>query len=221
MFSLQNILLIIILLFLFNYIQVNENFIGINYNKNDNFKSTERIPIYGNIQYEATDKDDDNVYRYQDFEIIKKNQILELSNDKNQLNKYNTLTELNDILPSYNKDSIYSKSYDNTFKKTNLPSEQDYIYDNAKKFNQPSDADIYNPLVPSQIEYTDRKIQEVYEEIVNNVKKNNPDKKIKQTTSDVISGGFNESILKNIMVEYEDDEDGLSYDPYQSNLLAI
>jgi hypothetical protein len=218
MLNLKNIILIIIILFLFNEIKINkkdDNFVGINTNKGNTYIMSKRIPKYGDIQYEGYDNDnDDMVFKYQDFEPIKNDAKLELSESINNINTYNKLTKLNSDIPKLN--SISQKT--NKFIKTNLPSEQDIIYDT--KFFQPSDADIFNPFDPTKINYSERKIQEVYEEIVNDVKRNNPNKK-KTKKNKKKDGGFGESTYKNIDWEYENEDDGMSYDPKLSNLLAL
>jgi len=225
MFNLQNILLIIIILILLNNIKVEfkdtDNFTSINLNEENNFSNKLRIPKYGNIQYETHNNDNtDKMYKYQNFDIIDYEKKLELSENVDTLNKYNDLTKYNAIIPKVNKDIIYTPSYKNTFKKTNLPSEQDIIYD--IKFNQPSDADIYNPVNYNNISYADRTIQSVYEDIVNDVKKNSPSKKLKQQSDYKIkAGAFGENTLTNLDWEYEDDVEDMSYDPKLSNLLAL
>jgi len=225
MFNLQNILLIIIILILLNNIKVEfkdtDNFTSINLNEENNFSNKLRIPKYGNIQYETHNNDNtDKMYKYQNFDIIDYEKKLELSENVDTLNKYNDLTKYNAIIPKVNKDIIYTPSHKNTFKKTNLPSEQDIIYD--IKFNQPSDADIYNPVNYNNISYADRTIQSVYEDIVNDVKKNSPSKKLKQQSDYKIkAGAFGENTLTNLDWEYEDDVEDMSYDPKLSNLLAL
>lgn len=218
MLNIKNIILILVILFLFNQIKLNkkdDTFVGINMNKNANYKMSKRIPKYGDIQYNAYDNDnDDMVFKYQNFDPIKNDSNLELSDGVNNINKYNQLTKLNSDMPKINNTTIVN----NKFIKTDLPSQQDIIYDT--KFFQPSDADIFNPFDPSKINYSERKIQEVYEEIVNDVKRNTPNKKITKKNK-IKAGGFGESTYNTVDWEYENDDDGMSYDPKLSNLLAL
>lgn len=237
--NLTNILLIIAVIIILNNIKfdsfkIPETFETINLNEQSDFKIPKRIPIYGDNQYLIYDYDNFKPeYKYQNFDILK-----EEKSNINLLNKYNDLTKINADMtknsqvnisshrdanlfsgPIVNKNSdIYGPEYQGIFKKTNLPSQQDILYDT--KFFQPSDADIYNPIDYNNVNYTDRKIQEVYEDLVNNVKKNAPKKKIKQNTNKK-TGGFGENTLSNLDWEYEGEDDGMSYDPTSLNLMAL
>lgn len=221
MFTLRNIFIFLIILLVLNNIRFNkiDKFNGVKQDKEKTVYIKKKIPIYGDIQYDTiNDNNNDKIYKYQDLDIIKYQKNLEYTDTKNPINKYNDLTKLNNKLPKpTNKDIIYTDQYQGRFIKTNLPSEQDIIYDT--KFFQPSDADTYNPFDPTKIVYNDRKIQDVYDDIVNNVNKN--DKKIKNNVGTKTDGGFGEKTLKNVMWEYEDENEGMSYDPSSSNLLAI
>jgi hypothetical protein len=234
MISIQNIFIFIIILFLLNNIPFNNNNNNSNNNNNNivepltniimgkdkNIYKT-KIPIYGNSQYETTNDNvnNDKVYKFQNFDIIDYEKKLELTDDVNVLNKYNDLTKFNAKIPEINKDIIFTSKYNNTFKKTNLPCEQNIIYDT--KFFQPSDADIYNPDDLTKIKYSERKIEEVYNDIINH--KISKNKKLKNIDNYRIKtdGGFGENTLNNLDWEYEDDNDGLSYDPRMSNLMAL
>jgi len=218
--NITNILLIILIIFILNNIKfdsfiIPETFQTINLNEENEFKIPKRTPLYGDIQYELHDYDNYKPdYKYQNFDIIK-----EKKSNVNLLNKYNDLTKMNTDIPKKSYDIIYEPEYNNVFKKTDLPCQQDIIYDT--KFFQPSDADIYNPINYNNINYTERKIQDVYDDLVNNVQKNNPPKKLKEKKNNLKTGGFSENVLTNLEWEYEDEEDGMNYDPNLSNLLAL
>lgn len=221
MFTLRNLFICLIILIVLNNIQFNkvDKFTGIRTNKEDNIMIKNKIPTFGDIQYDTINDDNTNKsYKYQNFDIIKYQKNLEYSDNKNPLNKYNDLTILNNQIPKTNKDIIYTPQYQGKYIKTNLPSEQDIIYDT--KFYQPSDANTYNPFDPTKIIYNDRKIQDVYNDIVNNPHKNE-NKKIKNKINSKINGAFGEKTLKNVMWEYEDDNDEMRYDPSTLNFLAL
>lgn len=212
--NITNILIIIAIIIILNNIKFSEPFEVINLNETNSFEIPKRTPIYGDIQYQIHNYDDyEPVYKYQDFDILK-----EKKSNVNIRNKYNDLTKINAVMPKKSKDDIYGPEYQGIYTKTNLPSQQDIMYDT--KFFQPSDADIYNPIDYNNIDYTDRKIQDVYDDLVNNVQKNAPKKKLKQNI-DKKTGGFGENTLTNLDWEYEGEEDGMSYDPTSSNLLAL
>jgi hypothetical protein len=214
-FNLTNILLIIIIIIILNNIKIpKENFEVINLNEENNFDVPKRTPIYGDVQFQLHNYDNYKPnYKYQNFDILK-----EEKSNINVQNKYNDLTKLNANIPKQPKEDIYGPEYQGIYKKTNLPSQQDIIYDT--KFFQPSDADIYNPIDYNKIDYTDRKIQDVYDNLVNNVQKNAPKKKLKENTEKKI-GGFGENTLSNTTWEYEGEDDGMHYDPTMSNLMAL
>jgi hypothetical protein len=231
MIELQNLLIIILILYMLNSMKINkktqnkfiknkstnkkETFVQLNkYNKNTyEFDKKSQNRIYGQIQYDVIDYDNQDVkYKFQDFDIIQKDKELELSKNVNSLNKYNDLTKINNKF-----DSSQNKFIKNTI--TDLPCQQDIIYDT--KFNQPSDADFYNPNDLSQINYKERKIQDVYNEIVNGNSANNKNKKYVQELSQFNSGASGLKSYRNIDWEYEGDNDGMSYDPRSSTLSAF
>jgi hypothetical protein len=212
--NITNILIIIAIIIILNNIKFSEPFEVINLNEQNSFDVPKRKPIYGDIQYQIHNYDDYKpTYKYQNFDILKE----EKSNINTQ-NKYNDLTKLNADIPKENNKDIYGPEYQGIYIKTDLPSQQDIIYDT--KFFQPSDADIYNPIDYNKVDYTDRKIQDVYDDLVNNVQKNAPKKKLKQNTNKK-TGGFGENTLTNLVWEYEGEEDGMSFDPTLSNLMAL
>lgn len=222
MIEIQTLLIIVLILYILNNIkskktikkqlQNNEPFNTINKQKSEVHKLDNKIK-YGQIQYDVINYNNDDInYKYQNLDIIKKDKKLDLSDNVNELNNYNNLTKLNN-----NFDSSQ-----NNFKKhniTNLPCQQDIIYDT--KFFQPSDADIYNPTGLTNINYKERTIQNVYNEIVNGANIDKKNKKQIKNLSEFKSGASGLKTYKNIEWEYEGDEDGMSYDPLISTISAF
>jgi hypothetical protein len=226
MIELQNLLIIVLILYMLNSMKINNTKTMNKKNKKESFVHTNRHTkntydfnkkeinrTYGQIQYDVIDYDNNDIkYKFQDFDIIQKDKELELSKNVNTLNKYNDLTKLNNQF-----DPSQNKFIKNTV--TNLPSQQDIIYDT--KFYQPSDADFYNATDLSQINYKERKIQDVYNEIVNGNSAKNKNKKHVKELSEYNSGASGLKSFKNIDWEYEEDNDGMSYDPRSSTLSAF
>jgi hypothetical protein len=228
MTEIQTLLIFVLILYLLNDIKTKkaakkitkkilpkkELFNVLNKNKKHTYKIDNKANImkYGQIQYDVINYNNDIHYKYQDFDIIKKDKKLNLSENINELNKYNDLTKLNNKFDSSQ----------NNFKKnivTNLPCQQDIIYDT--KFYQPSDADIYNPSDLSKINYKERKIQDVYDNIVNGNSAKTKNKKQIYDSTEFKSGASGLKTFKNVDWEYEGDDDGMSYDPNASIISAF
>ena len=202
------LIIIILILFILNNIKPFECFDKIDktYKTNENI-----IKKYGQVEYDINNNDnDDKIFKYQNFDIINYEKKLELSDNINVLNKYNDLTKINNNLPIIN----YDVEEDKRFIKTNLPSQQDIIYDT--RFFQPSDADIYNPTDITKTNYTERKIQDVYENLINKPALNI--KKQKENINEVRYGASGLKTFTDLDWEYEDENDGMSYDPRISSL---
>jgi hypothetical protein len=219
MTEIQTLLIILLILYILNNIKKNkitkkESFNVLHKNKNQTYKIDNRANVmkYGQIQYDVINYDNDQHYKYQDLDIIKKDKKLELSENINELNKYNDLTKLNNQF-----DPLQNNFKKNTV--TNLPCQQDIIYDT--KFYQPSDANIYNPTDLTNINYKERKIQDVYDEIVNGNSGKTKNKKQIHDVSEFTSGASGLKTFKNIEWEYEGDDDGMSYDPNISTISAF
>jgi len=231
MTEIQNLLIVLLILYILNKIKTkkptkkslpnkilpkkNKESFNVLQNNNQTYKinTSSKIKKYGQIQYDIINYDNNNLnYEYQDFDIIKKDKILELSDNNNQLNKYNDLTKLNNKFDPSN-----NKFIKNTI--TDLPCQQDIIYDT--KFYQPSDADIYNPSDLTKINYKERKIQDVYDEIVNGNSSKTKNKKKINDLSEFKTGASGLKTYKNIDWEYEGDDDGMAYDPRTSSLSAF
>lgn len=198
MTEIESFLFFLLVLYILNNIKIKKTL----YKNPEKIHINAKIKKYGQIQYNVINNDNNNLnYKYQNINYNK------LSNDINQLNKYNDLTKLNNTF-----DSSQNNFQKNTI--TNLPCQQDIIYDT--KFYQPSDADIYNPTDLTTINYKERKIEDVYNNIVNNKKQN---KKKIHNINEFQLGASGLKTYRNIDWEYEDDnDDGLAYDPRTSNL---
>jgi hypothetical protein len=196
MTEIQTLLILMVILYILNYLTINkpfkkvinkDSFVEIK-KKSYNLDKKEKIKKYGQIQYDVINYDDDNTkYKYQD--IPKNNEFL-LNDNKNIKN---------------NESNILKKT---------LPSQQDIIYDT--KFYQPSDANTYKPFDLTKINYKERKIQNIYDEIVNGPKIKT--KKQIHDSSEFVPGASGLKTYKNIDWEYEDDNDGMSYDPLASTI---
>ncbi len=106
MIELQNLLIIVLILYMLNSMKINkkkltnnknsnkikkENFVHLGRNNKNTyeFNKKETKRIYGQIQYDVIDYDNKDVkYKFQDFDIIQKDKELELSKNVNTLNKY-------------------------------------------------------------------------------------------------------------------------------------
>jgi hypothetical protein len=202
----ENIILIIVILILLNNIKIGskkEKFLS----KNENITTVnikKKIPIYGDDQFEIKNLDNDDViYKYQDNPITTKydKKLIENENYDNKINI------------NFNYDESYKN---NIFRKTNVPSQQDIIYDT--KFNQPSDQETYKSFNMENVNYQGRTIQQVYDELINKPKFN---KKKLIKNEEMIEGGFGEVSLSNVTWAYEEDDKGMSYDPLETNQMAI
>ena len=201
MTEIQNLLIILLILYILYDINTTkkilpkkELFNVLHKNKNQTYKidNTTNILKYGQIQYDIIDYDNNDVqYKYQNL---------------NMIDVPDNLTKLNKKFDSSQKNRV-----------TNLPCQQDIIYDT--KFYQPSN--IYNPTDLSNINYKERKIQDVYDEIVNSNNAKIKNKKQIQNVSEFKSGASGLKTFKNIEWEYEEDDDGMSYDPNISTISAF
>lgn len=182
-----------------NKIKIKDNKIKIKnkINKINKINNNEKKIKYGQIQYDIINYDNNEIKtKYQNINIINKYDKPILLDNKP-----------NDML-NFKKNTI-----------TNLPCQQDIIYDT--RFYQPSDKDTYKPYYMNdlnKIEYKERKIQEIYDEAVNNKKS---DKKQIYNFSEFDTGASGLKTYKNIEWMYEDENDDMSYDPNMSTISAI
>jgi hypothetical protein len=217
MTEIQTLLIIVLILYILNKIKTKnpikkqkkilpkkESFVGVNREKKSyKLDNKTKIRKYGQIQYDVINYDNNNVnYKYQNFDIIKNDKKLELTDNITSLDKHGQFDTLQN---NFKKNTI-----------TNLPCQQDIIYDT--KFFQPSDAEFYNPSDLTKINYKERKIQDVYNDIVNGNSAKTKNKKQIHQPSEFKSGASGLKTYKNIDWEYEDEDDGMSYDPSLPNI---
>jgi hypothetical protein len=212
MICLQNILIILIIIFLLNNIKIsnmyndstpsnftNEDFNNLNLFDKDTMAFKKHIPIYGDDQFEMKEQVEKVNFKYQNFDILEKDKELELTNN------------LNNAIPFVYKEPPVSDKYI----KTNLPSQQDYIYD-FKHF-EPSNKDQNFDF--QKIDYKDRDIKEIYQSLITNYKVTGDAKPILNTK---IEGAFGESFYDQNTWSYDNDKhDDMAYDTTLSNLLAL
>jgi hypothetical protein len=204
MISLQNILIILIIIFLLNNIKIynsadNEDFDNLNLFDKDTFSSKKKIPIYGDDQFDMKESVEKVSFKYQNFDILEKDKDLELTN------------HLNNAKPFVYKEPPVSDKYI----KTNLPSQQDYIYD--FEYFKPSNKD--ENIDYRKIDYKDRDIKEIYQSLITNYKN---DGEAKPVVNNKVEGGFGESFYDQNTWSYEaDKKDSMAYDNTLSNLMAL
>jgi hypothetical protein len=219
MLNFTNLLFIIIILVLLNYIKINTNTNGESYTEitkpiiNKQIKIKEFKPTYGKDQYEVNNKQIKVNFKYQDIDFLENK--LELTDninfdydDKELMKKfYNenktgvVATLIHPDLPHY----------------TSPPSEQKTLYD--YKFYESNNKKLEKIIKNNDIDFEDKSIKDVYNDLIVDFKKINPTKKIKDK-SDKVKGAFGETSLTNIMWEYEDDTD-MGFDPNQNLELAL
>ena len=206
MISLQNILIILIIIFLLNnikisndYIANNEDFNNLNLFDKDTFSINKKIPIYGDDQFDMKEQVERVTFKYQNFDILEKDKDLELTN------------HLINTKPFVYKEPPVSDKYI----KTKLPSQQDYIYD--FEYFKPSNKD--ENIDYRKIDYKDRDIKEIYQSLIANYKVNGEAKPVINTKTE---GAFGESFYNQNTWAYDDDkQDSMAFDTTLSNLLAL
>ena len=194
-----NIIIFIIILILINYIVVNSNNTE-NLNNIDSINLKKRIPLYGDDQFTPSQFIYDDL-KFQD--IIHEEFNLEKPTEKK--------------IPNYkhNYEVIDLPLYKGIYKKTELPSQSDIIYDTQSNFYRPSD-EFDGKILDDAIKNTDfrdKSIKEVYESLSVDYKKIIPKKNLKKT-HELIEGASGNLILPNVLWLYDEDENNNNvYDP--------
>lgn len=219
MLNFTNLLFIIIILVLLNYIKINTDTNAETYTEiikpiiNKQIKTKEFKPTYGKDQYKVNNKQHQVKFKYQDIDFLENK--LELTDninfdydDKELMNKfYNenktgvVATLIHPDLPHY----------------TTPPIEQKTMYD--YKFYESNNKKLEKIIKNNDIDFGNKSIKDVYDDLIVDFKKINPTKKLKDT-SDKVKGAFGETSLTNIVWEYEDDTD-MGFDPNQNLELAL
>lgn len=217
MLNFTNLLFIIIILVLLNYIKINKNDESYTEIKkpliNKKNKIKEFKPTYGKDQYEVNNKQPKVKFKYQNIDILKNK--LELTD--NISFDYDS-KEIMDNFYNENKTGVVATLiHPDLPHYTKPPSEQKTLYD--YKFYESNNQKLENIIKNNDIDFGEKTIKDVYDDLIVDFKKINPTKKLKKK-SEKINGAFGETSLNNIEWEYEDDE-GLGFDPNQNLELAL
>ena len=216
MFSIQNFIIIILILYLLNYVKYKDNIL-INQDlytelkkpiKTNIFTGKNNI-IFGKDQYNIVPMYiPDKKYKFQNIDFLKENNKFELTDkldftyDKNKLlTNFHNESKKGVVTAGYIPESLIEQKtmYDYKFEDVDV---KEIL--NTTDFKNNTINEVYNNLI---VDY--KKLNQAKTPIKNNAK------------SDTISGAFNESSYKGNIQEYEEDDYGNAYDPSQSLLLAL
>jgi hypothetical protein len=218
MLTIQNFILIILILGLLNYIKC--------YNKNINkelytnlkkpmktniFEEKPKV-LYGEDQFNVIPMYKSKTeYKYQNIDFLKENNKFELTD------KLDFSYDKNELLDNFHNESkkgVVASGLSIYPHVSEPPLDQKTMYD--YKFE---DVDVKEIL--STTNFEDKSINEVYDKLLIDYKKLNQAKTPKTDSDELIKGAFNESSYKGEIQEYEEDNYGNAYDPSQSLLLAL
>ena len=186
----KTIILVIIILIILNNIPNNifsYNKVQEHYNNyiihNDNIKRLK--PFYGADQFitKNLDYNSDSIFKFNNDPLILKNKNLELTD--NIIKKYNSKI----ILPKENID-IEDKVYNNTFIKTNLPSQQDSTWDFQSTLYQPSNT--YDNEITVKLEQNNnQRIKDVFNSLLIDYKVESKDQVLEVNNIDLTNNKVN------------------------------
>lgn len=218
MLTIQNFILIILILGLLNYIKC--------YNKNineelytnlkkpikSNIFETKPKVLYGSDQFNTIPLyESKKEYKYQDIDFLQENNKFELTD---KLDFSYDKKELLNNFHNESKKGVVASGLSIYPHVSEPPTDQKTMYD--YKFE---DVDVKEIL--SITNFEDKTINEVYDNLIVDYKKINQEKTPKKNTEKLIKGAFNESSYKGDILEYEEDNYGNAFDPSQSLLLAL
>jgi hypothetical protein len=200
MFTIKNILIVLLLSFIIYKIipkkikkikkTKKEKFTPNYFNYNDTNNIKKKIPTYGTDQFMTFDYDYEN----------------DNNNDFNNSNGHDIDIKkvISKKLPPKTQYNIESKIYKGIYKKTNLPCQQDEVYD--LKFNKSSKEFDEDMLQNSNISNTKNKtIKEVYDSMIVDYKKSSKTNNIDKVEE------FNNITFDNV-------HDNLDYNPLMTNI---
>lgn len=187
----KTIIFIIIILIILNNIYPNNNKLKENYDNyitySDSVKIKRNRPFYGADQFitKNLDYNPDTIFKFNNEPLILKNKNLELTD--NIIKKYNSKI----ILPKENID-IEDKVYNNTFIKTNLPSQQDSTWDFQSTLYQPSNT--YDNEITVKIDQNNnQRIKDVFNSLLIDYKVESKDQVLEVNNIDLTNNKVNEN----------------------------
>lgn len=187
----KTIIFIIIILIILNNIYPNNNKLKENYDNyitySDSVKIKRNRPFYGADQFitKNLDYNPDTIFKFNNEPLILKNKNLELTD--NIIKKYNSKI----ILPKENID-IEDKVYNNTFIKTNLPSQQDSTWDFQSTLYQPSNT--YDNEITVKIDQNNnQRIKDVFNSLLIDYKVESKNQVLEVNNIDLTNNKVNEN----------------------------
>jgi hypothetical protein len=218
MLTIQNFILIILILGLLNYIKcynknINEElYVNLKKPTKTNIFGEKPKVLYGHDQFDMKPLyESKKEYKYQDIDFLKENNKFELTD---KLDFSYDKTQLLDNFHNESKKGVVASGLSVYPHISEPPIDQKTMYD--YKFE---DVDVKEIL--NTIDFEDKTINEVYDNLIVDYKKINQGKTPKKNTEKLIKGAFNESSYKGNLQEYEEDNYDNAYDPSQSLLLAL
>lgn len=233
MLNFTNLLFIFIILVLLNSIKINkknktEKYTRIINNKiinDDNIINKNEIdkilkqkqfkPLFGVDQF-TTPNPKNNIFEFQDIDFLNENTKLPITN------KLDFTYDDETIIKKFYKEGktgiVGTLINPTVLHKSKLPSDQKALYDYT--FYETKNKKLEKIINAENLELENKSIKEVYDDLITDFKKINPQKK-QIIKKDKILGAFGETTLNNIEWEYEDDTDNMGFDPTQSLELAL